>query len=117
MLCFRLSKQQLVLELQLMLAKLEVICQAQHHRLAYLHLVGLKIGSQLSPLMRMVFLIKCGVHFCKLVMLLLVSCWCSLNFPASSCLFICFHQLAHHRPFDVVKVSLLIKFGMDFLTY
>lgn len=47
-LCCRLSKQQLLLGLQLLLAKLEVICQAQHHQLPCLLLVGLKIGNRLS---------------------------------------------------------------------
>jgi hypothetical protein len=60
--CGRLSKQQLLLGLQLLLAKLEAICRAQQHHLPYPLLVGLKIGNQLSQLMRMSFLIDGAPH-------------------------------------------------------
>jgi len=72
-LCCRLSKQQLLLGLQLLLAKLEAICQAQQHQAPYPLLVGLKIGNRLSQLMRMAFLTNCAPHSYILEMLQLVS--------------------------------------------
>ena len=72
-LCCRLSKQQLLLGLQLLLAKLEAICQAQQHQALYPLLVGLKIGNRLSQSMRMAFLTNCAPHSYILEMLQLVS--------------------------------------------
>jgi len=72
-LCCRLSKQQVLLGLQLLLAKLEAICQAQQHQALYPLLVGLKIGNRLSQSMRMAFLTNCAPHSYILEMLQLVS--------------------------------------------